>query len=53
MTMVTQVKSKFSEKELSVFAKREKLSKINKRIDELKTNGINGLRRILEQKHLI
>ena len=36
LTMVTRVKQTWSEKALSVFAKREQLSKINKRIDELK-----------------
>jgi len=34
--MVTQIKQKWSEKELSVFSKKEQLNKINKRIDELK-----------------
>ncbi|MDH3204192.1 MAG: hypothetical protein OEL81_05905 [Nitrosopumilus sp.] len=30
-------KSKWSEQKLSIFSKKEQLSKINKRIDELKT----------------
>jgi len=34
--MVTHSKSTWSERELSVFAKREQLNKINKRIAELK-----------------